>query len=231
VLVLSGQLDSITTPAEGAIVARQWPSATQVTVASSFHVTADVDTDGCAVSLLRAWVLSPRRATVRSHDACAARVPPVRAARAFPLRSTDEPVATPLRGSTRSRVRLAAVRAVTETVADLLDRWMQTYEPGGVGLRGGRWTADGDSVVTLRLSRLRFVTDLAVSGTVVWDRYAHLVSVDVTTIGTTSRGVRVRGSALTGALIGTWDTRAAGARATVVGTLGGQPVRTRFLAP
>jgi pimeloyl-ACP methyl ester carboxylesterase len=231
VLVLSGQLDSITTPAEGAIVARQWPSATQVVVASSFHVTADGDTDGCAVALLRRWVLAPTRATVRAHSACTGRVPPVRATRAFPLRSADEPAATALPGSSTSRIRLSAVRTTAETVADLLDRWLQTAETGGVGLRGGRWTADGSDVVTLRLSRLRLVTDLAVSGTVVWDRYAHLVSIDVTTEGTTAAGRRIRGSAMNGTLVGTWDTRAAGARATVVGTLGGRPVRTRFLAP
>jgi hypothetical protein len=231
VLVLSGQLDSITTPAEGAIVARQWPSATQVVVASSFHVTADADTDGCAAALLRRWVLTPTRATIRAHSACTTRVPPVRATRAFPLVSADEPAATALPGSNRSRARLSAVRTTAETVADLLDRWMQTYETGGFGLRGGRWTADGSDVVTLRLSRLRLVNDLAVSGTVVWDRYSHLVSIDVTTEGTTATGARVRGSALTGRLVGAWDTRAAGARATIVGTLGGRPVRTRFLAP
>ena len=40
-LVLTGELDSITTPEEGALVASAFPAARQVLVANSFHVTAD----------------------------------------------------------------------------------------------------------------------------------------------------------------------------------------------
>ena len=231
VLVLSGELDSITTPAEGAVVARQWPSATRVVVANSFHVTADADTDGCAQSLLRAWVERPTTRSVRRHRACAAAVAPVRATRAFPLHSADEPPASPLAGSTRSRARLSAARTAAETVADLLDRWMQTAETGGVGLRGGRWTSDGYDTVTLSLDRVRLVPDLAVSGSVVWDRYSHVVTVALTTTGTTRSGRAVHGSALTGRLSGSWDSRARGASATLVGVLGGRSVRARMLAP
>ena len=61
VLVLSGELDSITTPAEGHLVAQQFPNAQQVVVRNSFHVTAMGDTDGCAQSLVRAFVLDPGR--------------------------------------------------------------------------------------------------------------------------------------------------------------------------
>ena len=57
VLVLSGELDSITTPAEGGLVARQFPNAQQVVVRNSFHVTAVGDVDNCAQRLVRAFVL------------------------------------------------------------------------------------------------------------------------------------------------------------------------------
>ena len=60
-LVLSGELDSITTPAEGALIARDFPAARQVIVANSFHVTADGDTDNCAVLILRQFVTPPHR--------------------------------------------------------------------------------------------------------------------------------------------------------------------------
>ena len=60
-LVLSGELDSITTPAEGALVTKQFPRAQQVIVDNSFHVTAAGDTDGCAETVLRAFVRSPDR--------------------------------------------------------------------------------------------------------------------------------------------------------------------------
>jgi hypothetical protein len=75
------------------------------------------------------------------------------------------------------------------------------------------------------------VSDLAVSGVVVWDRYSHRMSFSLTTLGTTSHGTPVRGSAATGRLAGTWDTRAPGALATVSGSLGGRPVDSALTAP
>jgi hypothetical protein len=116
-------------------------------------------------------------------------------------------------------------------VADLLDRWVQTYEPGGVGLRGGRWTADGDEVVTFRLTGYRLVRDLAVSGTVRWSRYSNRVTFDVRVTRTTRTGRPVRGATVDGHLVGSWNTRARGERASLRGVLGGQPVRASLLAP
>ena len=231
VLVLSGELDSITTPAEGGIVTRQWPRAVQVIVANSFHVTADGDSDVCAVRVLRAFVASPTRASVTASRGCATVVAPVRATAAFRARNVDAPPARPLSGSTSSRVRLSTVRSAAEAVADVMDRWYQTYEIGGTGLRGGTWTADGSDVVTFALLRYRLVRDLAVSGTVVWNRYSHRVTIRVQTFGTTSSGRTARGSAATGVLVGTWDTRAPAAMAVLSGRLGGRGVRAVLTAP
>jgi pimeloyl-ACP methyl ester carboxylesterase len=231
VLVLSGELDSITTPAEGAMVARQWPHSRQVIVANSFHVTAVGDIDTCAVRIMRAFVATASTSLPSRTTACAARVAPVRATPAFRRHSADAPAAHPLVGSTRSGVRLSAVRTATETVADLLDRWYQTYEVGGVGLRGGRWTSDGDDVVSFTMRRYRLVSDLAVSGVVRWDRYGNTVTVDLTLRGTTASGATVAGSPVSGRLRVTWNTRAAGARAVVSGTLGGRHVRAWLPAP
>ena len=66
-LVLSGELDSITTPAEGSIVASHFPAARQVIVSNSFHVTALGDTDGCAVRVLRAFVAQAENRCHRKH--------------------------------------------------------------------------------------------------------------------------------------------------------------------
>ena len=83
VLVLSGELDSITTPAEGRLVARQFPNAQQVVVRNSFHVTALGDTDNCAQRIVRAFVLTlaPLSAGLR---ACAKAVEPIRTLGVFP---------------------------------------------------------------------------------------------------------------------------------------------------
>jgi pimeloyl-ACP methyl ester carboxylesterase len=155
VLVLSGELDSITTPAEGAMIVDQFPDATQVVVPNSFHVTALGDTDGCASGLVRRFVRDPGL----EPGSCADRVPPVAAMPVFP----------------RSVAELGRARIVDATVADVMDRWWNNYSGHGVGLRGGTFAYTGSAVVTFRLHDVRLVDDLAVSGRVVWDRYAGTV--------------------------------------------------------
>ena len=158
-LVLSGELDSITTPAEGAMIVEQFPDATQVVVPNSFHVTALGDTDGCASALVRQFVRNPSR----EPGTCDGRVPPVAAMPVFPQSVTD----------------LGRKRTVDATIADVLDRWWNNYSGHGVGLRGGTFRYSGSSVVRFRLDGVRLVDDLAVSGRVVWDRYAGTVTRDV----------------------------------------------------
>ena len=161
VLVLSGELDSITTPAEGAIIVSQFPDATQVVVPNSFHVTALGDTDGCASALVRRFVRLPDR----EPGTCDGRVPPVDALPVFPTSVTD----------------LGRKRTIDATVADVIDRWWNNYSGHGVGLRGGTFRYTGGAVVRFRLDDVRLVDDLAVSGRVVWDRYAEKVTLRVTT--------------------------------------------------
>ena len=79
VLVLSGELDSITTAAEGDLVAGQFPNARHVVVANSFHVTAIGDTDDCAVGIVRAFVRSrpPGSARLRRRGRAGPRARPL----------------------------------------------------------------------------------------------------------------------------------------------------------
>ncbi|MBZ5740611.1 alpha/beta fold hydrolase [Nocardioides mangrovi] len=165
VLVLSGELDSITTPAEGAIITRQFPDATQVVVPNSFHVTALGDTDGCASALVRSFVRDPARA-VPAHP-CAGRTHPVDALGVFPRTVAD----LGLRGTAAA------------TVADVVDRWWNNYSGHGVGLRGGWFTYRGGAVTTFRLHRVRLVAGLPVSGRVVWDRYRERITAHLTAGG------------------------------------------------
>ncbi|MFZ2014833.1 MAG: alpha/beta fold hydrolase [Nocardioides sp.] len=213
-LVLSGELDSITTPAEGAMVARQFPRARQIRVANSFHVTADGDTDHCAVRILRRFVRTPTR---WPRHACAAAVPPVRAMGVFPRRVHDVPPAAG-RGSRAAR-RIAPLAAAT--VADLLDRWWNNYSGHAPGLRGGTWSYTGDRTTVFHLHGVRLAADLAVSGTAIWQRYRNRIVVDLHVASHGRRGV----------LHGQWDTRRSGARATLRGHLAGHRVTATFRAP
>jgi hypothetical protein len=62
----------------------------------------------------------------------------------------------------------------------VIDRWWNNYSGHGVGLRGGTFRYTGSAVVRFRLADVRLVDDLAVSGRVVWDRYAEQVTLHVT---------------------------------------------------
>ena len=77
-LVLSGELDSITTPKEAGFVTSEFPDARHVIIANSFHVTAEDDTDLCASAILRTFVAHPNRRLTKADLHCASRVPPVR---------------------------------------------------------------------------------------------------------------------------------------------------------
>ena len=205
VLVLSGELDSITTPAEGDLVAGQFPNARHITVANSVHVTAVGDTDRCAVRIVRSFVTSPAASIPKRLLRCAREVAPLRAMGRFPSALPPSPRAG------------AVARAAALTVADLQDRWWNNYSGHGVGLRGGTWRYTGDRVVRFRLSGVRLLPGLPVSGTAVWDRYAATMTVVIDVAG--------------GHLEGTWDTRTVGSRALLSGELRGKPVRLSVRAP
>ncbi|MDP1877240.1 MAG: alpha/beta fold hydrolase [Actinomycetota bacterium] len=150
-LVLSGQLDTITTPAEGAMVARQFPRARQVIVANGLHVTAMGDPDGCAAGLVRDFLRDYAQVLAEPLDRCA--IPPVRGAPGYP----------------RTAERIDLPVAVALTIADVLDRAWQTYGSSGLGLRGGSWSLRGWPRTTLTLEQYQLYDGLPVSGKVRWD--------------------------------------------------------------
>ena len=106
-------------------------------------------------------------------------------------------------------------------MADLIDRWWNSYSGHDVGLRGGHWTYTGDRTTVFHLHGVRLTADLAVSGTARWQRYANRMTVDLT-VATHGRHGRLRG---------TWHTRRVDARATLHGSFGGRPVTVSFRAP
>lgn len=217
-LVLSGELDTITTPAEGRLVAARFPRATHVLVAGGLHVTALGDNLGCVSGIVRQFV---GRATV-GDTSCARRLPPLRTAPPFWPSVDAATPAVPTRGGTHSAIRLRAASVAVATAGDVVSRWWQTYEPAGLGLRGGTWTVDEDDALTFTLAGYRLAAGVTVSGTVAWDAAA----------GTVVARLRTTGSkAAAGTLTASWDTVHPGAKATITGTLGNEPVRATLLAP
>jgi hypothetical protein len=124
-----------------------------------------------------------------------------------------------------------AAEAAAETVADLQDRWFNNYSGHGVGLYGGRWSYGGDHVVRFRLHGVRLNRDLAVSGRVVWSTYGHQITARLTLQRVTRSGRAVAGSSVDGTVSSHWNTRRRGARAVLVGNLGGRPLHAGMRAP
>jgi hypothetical protein len=231
VLVLSGELDSITTPAEGAQVAARFGSARQVIVSNLFHVTAIGDIDDCAVNVLRAFIAGPTNGITAQTLACTTQVPPVRAVARYASSVQGFPAAQAGETSDVGTPALRAANAALGTVADIVDRWYNNYSGAGGGLYGGTWEYSGDEHTTFTLKSVRLTKDLAVSGTVHWDRYGRQIVAHLVLRRTDSRGHTIKGSTINGVITAVWDTRAPGAMARIDGSLGGHAVHAVALAP
>ena len=219
-LVLNGDLDVITPPADAARAAARFPAATLVPVENAVHVTALADFDRCASAIVRRFLR-----TLRPGDtSCAARLAELHVVPAFPRRTAAAPAARPA-GRDRSRpLDRRAAWAASHAVADALARWWLMSGERGRGLRGGRFTASGAyhayGPVRFRLHAVRFTRDLAVSGRAAWDRRALRVRARL----------RLRG-ARHGSLRVAWATDRRAATATVRGRLGGRRVDLVLPAP
>ena len=116
-----------------------------------------------------------------------------------------------------------------QAIADVIDRWYAIPGYSGTSLYGGRFHMTNTSglpvssqIWTLKLHRLRWTRDVAVSGTGSVPRGAGLASMSVTIKG---------GGTDPGTLTITWSTRAPRAVAGIAGRIGGRPVDLEAPAP
>ncbi len=214
VLVISGELDTITTAAEGDLVAAQFPDARHVVLRNQFHVNAAYDFEGCGQTLVRQFTRDPGSGLSQ----CGDRLAPVRTTGTFPTTLAD--VRPGRSGSLGVRARRVPPAAAL-VVADVMDRWWNNYSGDGVGLHGGTWSYGGYATVRFRLRDVELVPGQRVSGTATWDRSAQRVTVDLT----------VRGIGPDARLRGRWHTREQGAVAVLRGRVGGTAAEVTFSAP
>ncbi|MBS0448864.1 MAG: alpha/beta hydrolase [Proteobacteria bacterium] len=214
VLVLSGDLDSLTPPAQGAQATALFPDAHQVIVANSFHVTAIGDEDDCAAAIVRRFVtsLSP------GDTSCAARIAEVRLVPRFATRTAQLAPAEARPGNQGTPHDLREAAAAVLTAGDALARWWITTTYHGVGLRGGRFDYRPlDGATQFALKRLKWTADLPISGTMRRVAATHHIEADLVLPD--------------GTLHAEWDDRVPLATATVSGTLGGRHVAATMYAP
>jgi pimeloyl-ACP methyl ester carboxylesterase len=161
-LVISGDLDNMTTMAEGAAAAHAFRHGRQVVILNGFHVNAlPRARSTCGAEIVRRFI-----AVGTPGDAsCAARGSAVRLVPRFAVRADDLEPAVALPGNSASRTALQLVAAAILTVGDVATRLDGNTTGHGLGLRGGRFSITArDGVKEVVLEDVRWTEDLAVSG-------------------------------------------------------------------
>ncbi|HEX3847703.1 MAG TPA: alpha/beta fold hydrolase [Steroidobacteraceae bacterium] len=165
VLVISGELDDITTPADGAAAAAAFKHGTQIVIANSFHVNALPHARSpCAAQIVRRFIVD----LAPGDTACARAVPALRLVPRFARRAAELDPVTAARENRADAADLRWVSAALATVGDVLARPDARDGGGGQGLRGGRYrmAASAGAGIRIDLVQVRWTDDLAVSGTI-----------------------------------------------------------------
>jgi hypothetical protein len=220
-LVISGELDNITTMADGAAAAGAFKHGTQVRIANSFHVNAlPRARSACGAQIARRFI-----ETLKLDDtSCAANVPPLRLVPRFAVQASQVEPAVAGAGNHANAARLRWASAAVMTAGDVLARLGGNSTGLGVGLRGGTFRIVNDaSLIHVILTDVRWTEDLAVSGKI--DR-------PVTRTGMLHAVLHLTAAdGLTGDLSVEWPEGMANAAAAIRGTVGGSTVLARAPAP
>lgn len=219
VLVVSGELDDMTSVADGAVAAGHFPHARHVVIANSFHVNALPHARSeCAAVLVRRFM-----DTLSSGDeSCAAAVPAVRLVGAFARRARELPPAQSPAGSRAAADDLRVVTAALLTAEDALARAAAAGPGDGVGLRGGTFSAAAAGEgYRLELRSLRWTEDVSASGRIDWPGRTGMVRARLDL--ETAQGP--------GTLTLSWPEGVSGARAAARGSVGGRRIAAEAPAP
>ena len=220
-LIVSGELDNITTPADGAAAAHAFRHGRQILIANSFHVNALPHArSACGARIVRHFI-----ETLDLGDtSCAADVPPLRLVPQFALHAADVDPAAAAAGNRAGAAQLRWAQAAVQTAGDVLARLGGNSTGAGVGLRGGRFRiVNGLAAIHISLDQVRWTEDLAVSGQI--DKPAARTG----TVHATLHLAGPQGAA--GDLTVEWPEGVAAAVASIRGRLGGVIVRANSPAP
>jgi pimeloyl-ACP methyl ester carboxylesterase len=218
-LVLSGDLDSVTSVIDANNTAEQFPDAVHVVVPNLGHVVTDGDEIGCTLDIVHRFVnnLSP------GDTSCVNKVRPVRTVPLFARLASELAPLEALKGNQANSAQLRIATSGLEAVGDVIARWYATYSNFDLGLRGGKftYTTSGTGYV-FTLTNLRWTEDVAVSGTVSWNRNNSIIQGQVTLnrAGTQIGTLQIR-----------WNDADIDAMASVSGEIEGATLIARRIAP
>lgn len=228
-LVLSGDLDSVTSPQDAAQAASQFPDVVHLVIPNLTHVTAwyfsdagilpeGGDTTHCVQRIVRRFVmqLSP------GDTSCIPKVRAIRTVPKFAQFASELDPAAAVNGNRASASERRLASAALETVGDVIARFLITYGIGS-GLRGGEFTyTRSQNGYDFELDRVQWTEDVEVSGTISWNQFTDAISAEVRIF---QDGRRV------GRLDIEWDDGRRNAVARLSGTIAGSRLEARRIAP
>jgi pimeloyl-ACP methyl ester carboxylesterase len=228
-LVLSGDLDSVTSPQDATQAAAQFPNVTHLIIPNLTHVTSyfysDVgylpdggDTTHCVQRILRRFIaqLSP------GDTSCIPDVRPIRTVPKFASVVSQLDPAQAVPGNEASTRDLKLATGALETVGDVFSRFLVTFGIGG-GLRGGEFTYTLQPFgYEFELNRVQWTEDLQVSGRMRW----HLDSGNVIAVVLLRQDDKQVGT-----LTIEWNDLQKDAIATLTGTIGARTIKAKRIAP
>ena len=220
-LIISGELDNMTTTADGALVTAAFKHGTQIHIANSFHVNAlPRARSDCAARIARRFISS---LTV-GDTSCASEVPALRLVPRFARHASQLEAAVPVAGNRADAEQLRWVSAAVMTAGDVLARLGGNSTGRGVGLRGGTFRVVNDaSTAHVSLSGVRWTEDATISGN---------IDKSLARRGTVHATLQVAGpTEFSGELRVEWPEGAAGSDAMIRGKLGDAAVLARTPAP
>lgn len=222
VLVISGDLDSMTPIADAQQVVQRFPRAQHLVIVNGFHVNALRGRSDCAARVVRSFI-----ATLGPGDTrCASAGPPLPLVPVFARRSAE---LAPLRntGGSAEPQRLRIAHAALLTAGDVLIRLESNTSGHGLGLRGGEFTVtDAPAGRLIRLHGLRWTDDVSVSGELRLGAAGSVAGALEVAAANGVRGVlqlaRPAGSA---EIAGSAETAGPAGPVRIEGVLGGQRIR------
>jgi pimeloyl-ACP methyl ester carboxylesterase len=220
-LIISGELDNMTTTADGALVTAAFKHGTQIHIANSFHVNAlPRARSDCAAAIARRFMVSLNV----GDTSCAGEVPALRLVPRFARHASELESAVPLPGNRADAEQLQWVSAAVMTAGDVLARLGGNSTGTGVGLRGGTFRVVNDaSAAHVSLSKVRWTEDAAISGN---------IDKPLARRGTVHASLQVVGpTEFTGELSVEWPEGVAGSDARIRGKLGNAAVLAHTPAP
>ncbi len=229
-LVLSGELDTVTSPQEGMATAALFPRARFLLVPNGIHETAigdagnwvppnGADLSECVAPIVLAFIDSGGDP---GDTSCLAQIRPIRTVPLFTRSYRELPAADALPGNEVEQSGRRLASAVLEAVGDSVARYFVSLSGTGAGLRGGQWMLKATpSGYDFALHRVHWTEDVSVSGIVHWNQQS----------GAIDSSVKFRAPGHRGRLRAEWNDRVTAATAIMNGVIDGRTLAATRIAP